>query len=106
MTDLTHLVGAVVISGFLALNVLAMYLYLRRRIALDPRSASNHAIAHRFDSVDELREFHAQEHAAVGARANAALGRYQRAMASELAAMDPMQATKFPQPARRFENLV
>ena len=105
MSDLPHLVGAIVISGFLALNVLAMYLYLRRRMALDPRSSNNHAITHRFDSVDELREFHAQEHAAVVARANAALGRYHRAMARELVSMDPKRAEKYPQPTRRFEDL-
>lgn len=106
MNDLTHFVGAVVISGFMALNVLAMYLYLRRRLSLDPRSETNHAITHRFDSVEELREFHSQEHAAVSARANAALGGYRRAMAKELAAMDPEKAKNYPQPTRRFEDLI
>lgn len=106
MNDITHLVGAAVISGFLALNVLAMYLYMRRHVSLDPRSSMNHAVAERFDSVEELREFHEQEHSSVGARANAALSRYQRAMARELEAMDPNTARNYPQPTRRFEQLV
>ena len=106
MNDITHLVGAVVISGFLALNVLAMYLYLRRHVSLDPRSPMNHAVAERFDSVEELREFHEQEHGSVGARANAALSRYQRAMAHQIGAMDPTTARNYPQPTGRFEQLV
>lgn len=106
MTDLTQFVGAAVISSFMALTVLAMYLYLRRRLSLDPRSGTNHAVVHRFDSVDELREHHAQEQAAVRARANQALARYRLAMANELAGMEPKRAERYPQPTCRFEDLV
>ena len=62
---LIQLVGATVLSAFLALNVLAVYVYKKRRVSLDPRSDLNHGIAERFDTVEELREFHAQEQAAV-----------------------------------------
>ncbi len=106
MDPVTHLTGAVVISAFMALNVLAMYLYLRRRISLDPRSETNHAIAHRFDSTDELREFHVQEAAAVRAKANAALQRYRQAMSREMTSMDPAKASAYPVPHHSFEDLI
>lgn len=106
MDHVTQITGAVVISAFMALNVLAMYLYLRRHISLDPRSETNHAIAQRFDSVEELQEFHAQEGAAVRAKANAALQRYRQAMSREMTAMDPVKASSYPIPNKSFDDLV
>ena len=106
MNDLTQLVGATVISGFIGLSTLAMFLYLRRRVALDHRSPTNHAIVARFDSVEELREFHAQEHAAVHAGADAALARFQRAVSAKKATMDPKRAELYPQPTRCFCELI
>ena len=106
MTDISHVVGAIVISAFLALNVVAMYLYLRRRVSLDPRSEINHAINARFDSTDELHDFHEQEIASVNARADAALGRYKQELAGAVAAMDPIHASKYASPNRSFSEII
>lgn len=106
MDPVTHLTGAVVICAVIPLSVLAVYLYLRRRISLDPRSETNHAIAQRFDSVEELHEFHRQEQAAVRAKANAALQRYHRAFSRERAAMDPAKASGYPVPNKSFDDLI
>lgn len=106
MTDISHLVGAVVISAFLALNVVAMSLYLRRRVSLDPRSEINHAVSARFDSTDELADFHAQDIASVNARADAALGLYKQKFAGAVAAMDSIHANKYAPPNRSFSDLI
>ena len=103
---LIQLVGATVLSSFLALNVLAVYVYKKRRVSLDPRSDLNHGIAERFDTVEELREFHAQEQAAVVALGEAATLRHHRAFSAELARMDPVLARAYRQPQHKFTDLI
>ena len=103
---LIHAVGALLLSAFLALNVLAMYVYKKHRVSLDPRSDLNHGIADRFDTVDELQEFHAQEQAAVIAQGEAALASHRRAFATELVHMDPVRAKNYPAPHHKFTDLV
>ena len=103
---LIHAVGALLLSAFLALNVLAMYVYKKHRVSLDPRSDLNHGIADRFDSVDELHEFHAQEQATVVALGEAALTSHHRAFATELTLMDPVRARAYPAPQHKFTDLV
>ncbi|MFM8898598.1 MAG: hypothetical protein ACKOF9_01435 [Burkholderiales bacterium] len=106
MENVTHFTGAIVISFVIVLNVAAMYLFLSRRFSLDPRSRTNHSISRRFDSVDELREFHVQEEEGVRANAEAALQRYRQAMARELNAMDPSRASSFHVPNKSFNELL
>ena len=98
--------GATVLSAFLALNVLARYVYKKRRVSLDPRSALNHGIAERIDTVEELREFHAQEQAAVVALGEAATLRHHRAFSAELGRMDPVLARTYPHPQHKFADLI
>ena len=90
LMTLIQRVGATVLSAFLALNVLAMDVYKKRRVSPDPRSALNHGIAERFDPVEELRVFHAQAQAAVVALGEAATWRDFQAAVQRLAA-DPAQ---------------
>lgn len=104
--ETTRLVGAAVFSAFIALNVWVTLIYVRKRISLDPRSTSNHAIMERFDSPEELQRFHEEVAAEVTARANAALSRYQQAMQREFAQMDPGIAQTYPIPKARFEDLI
>lgn len=103
---LIQAVGALLLSAFLALNVLAMYVYKKHRVSLAPRSDLNHGIADRFDSVDELHEFHAQEQAAVIALGEAALASHHRAFATELTHMDPVRAKNYRRPHHKYADLV
>lgn len=106
MENTTHFVGAALLSAFIFLSVWGMYLYMYKRVSLDPHSAINHAISSRFDSVAEIHSYHAELAAEVCASANAALGRYQQAMQSEFAKMDPDIARHYPIPNARFEDFL
>ncbi len=103
---LTPLVGAAVLSLFVVANLYAMYLYLRRHLALAPGSTVNHAITARFDSPAEIDTFHAQADAETHARANAALGRYQQIFQQEREKLDPLHARHYPTPDKTFAELL
>ncbi len=106
MDNFTQIVGAFVISGFIALTVLAMYVYLVKRISLAPASPANHLIVQRFDSQAELHEYHKQHRASICGRANAAIGRYHTAFRNKLGEMDPVIAKTHAIPVQRFEDLL
>jgi hypothetical protein len=103
--DLNLLIGAGMLSGFLAGNVYCCYVYLRRRISLDPRSPVNHAIARRFDSELELTTFHQSNDASVLARANQALGVWGQRFQAFLDDKDPDLARLYRAPTGAFQDV-
>lgn len=103
--DILVFVGAVVMSGFIALTVVAMVIYVKKSVVLDPQSEVNHAISSRFDSVEELESYHAQHARNVAGLAEQRLRAYRAQFARVRARLDPDQARKYPDPSARFDDL-
>ena len=103
--DVLTLVGAFVMSGFIALTVVAMYLYMKRSVSLDPHSAVNHAISSRFDSQEELRCYHDQHRRNIAGLAERCLRAYRAQFAGLRRRLDPKQAEKYPDPVATYEDL-
>lgn len=100
--NLCLILGAGLISGFVAVNVYCIYAYLRRRLALAPRSAINHGIVQRFANAEELEHFHRGEVDGVVANANQALAEYGRQFEAELAHLDPLRKGDYRIPRAAF----
>lgn len=103
--DILNLVGAFIMSGFIALTVVAMYLYVKRSISLDPHSAMNHAISSRFDSQEELRSYHDQHRRNIAGLAERRLRTYRAQFARVRERLDPKQAEKYPDAVARYDDL-
>lgn len=103
---ISSLAGNLVFSLFLSLNIFAMFVFLKRRISLAPQSDINHCIVERFDSIDDLEQYHAQHVATVCAMGNAAVSRFHRIFSDELKRADPLHAKRYPQPFHRFDQLI
>lgn len=103
--DILNLIGAFVMSGFIALTVVAMYLFIKGSISLDPHSEMNHAIGSRFDSPEELRSYHDQHRCSNEGLADHCLRGYSAQFARVRARLDPKQAEKYPDPVARYDDL-
>lgn len=104
--EISSLAGNLVFSLFLSLNIFAMYVFMKRRISLAPQSEINHSIVDRFDSVDDLTQYHEQHIAIVSAKGSAAVSRFHRTFNDQLKKVDPLHAKNYPQPFHRFDDLV
>jgi hypothetical protein len=103
--DLPTIVANLVLSLFIALNVYCLYLYIKRRIPLDPESAMNHAILRRFKSARELERFHEAHAKNVLIRANKALGTYACHFRAALGGLDPRVAERLRAPKATFGSV-
>jgi hypothetical protein len=103
--DILNLVGSVVMSGFIALTVLAMYLFVKRSVCLDPQSGINHAISSRFDSDEELESYHVQHARNVEDLAERRLRAYRALFARVRSRLDPGKARAYPDPGARYNEL-
>lgn len=103
--DIITAIGAFIVSLFIALNVGAMYLYVKRSISLDPNSEMNHAVASRFDSEEERKAYHDQHYRSMGSLAECKLQGYREDFAAARARLDPAAAAKYPAPSARYDDL-
>jgi hypothetical protein len=100
-----NLISSALLSAFVVATTYALFVYLRGRIALDPRSALSQHIIVRFASPEELAHFHEQHVQAVLVLANAALAVYARELQVALAEKRPSEAAAYPPPPPGFRSL-
>lgn len=103
--DITSIVGAVMLSGFIALNITACYLYVKKSISLDPESPMNHAISGRFDSVEDLKQYHEQHDRAMAGLADQRLRVYRSWFSKRRTRLDTGVQKTFPDPSASYADI-
>ena len=98
-------VGALVLSLFIALTVGASYLYVKKTITLDPDSPVNHAISGRFDSVEDLEQYHQQHYRTIAGMADKRLSAYRTWFGKLRGRLDPVQQKKYPAPSASYADI-
>jgi hypothetical protein len=103
--ETSTIVGAVMLSGFIALNVIACYLYVKKTIPLDPESLVNHAISGRFDSIEDLEQYHAQHYRTMTGLADKRLSVYRGLFGKLRGRLDPVAQKKYPNPSASYADI-
>lgn len=93
------------LSGFIALNVVACYLYVKKTIPLDPESPVNHAISGRFDSVEDLDQYHKQHYRTMAGLADKRLRVYRGWFGKLRGRLDPVVQKTYPAPSASYVDI-
>ena len=97
MNDFNLIVSSLLLAALLPVSVAALYSLMASHTQLSPTAAMDSAVADRFDSEAERREFHAAHQARQQLRSAAVLAQYRQAMERELVDWDPRDAKPFRQ---------